>query len=293
MIGKTTGYVVTGFLALLLLIAVFSSFTVIDPGYTGVIFNQINGSLRAVPQGLAFKIPFVTKVQSYPTALRTYTMVQKHTEGSEAGDDSLDLPTKEGQHIKQDLSVTYNTNETRAADVFRSFKGADISEIEVSFVRRTIITAAQNMAGSMSLTDLISGDRGKLQDAIEKVLNTEFNKMGFTLDKVNLGASHLPKSIEEQMQTKMAAQQEAQQAEYELQKQQILAKARVAEAEGKAKSNIIEAKAQSEANRMLQVTLTPMLIRVKAIEKWDGGLPRITGGTVPFIDVTKHLDKEE
>jgi len=47
-------------------------------------------------------------------------------------------------------------------------------------------------------------------------------------DKVNLGASHLPPAIEAQMQQKMAAQQQAQQAEYELQKQQTLAKAAVA-----------------------------------------------------------------
>jgi hypothetical protein len=45
------------------------------------------------------------------------------------GDDSMDLPTKEGQHIKQDLSVTYNTSPDKAADVFRSFKGANIENI--------------------------------------------------------------------------------------------------------------------------------------------------------------------
>ena len=45
-------------------------------------------------------------------------------------------------------------------------------------------------------------------------------------------AVHLPQSLEIQMQQKMAAQQQAQQAEYELQKQQMLAKATVAKAEG-------------------------------------------------------------
>lgn len=53
----------------------------------------------------------------------------------------------------------------------------------------------------------------------------ELEKMGFHLDNVNLGASHLPQSPEVQMQQKMAAQQQAQQAEYELQKNQMLAKA--------------------------------------------------------------------
>src|SRR5439155_1032839 len=78
-------------------------------------------------------------------------------------DDSIDLPTKEGQHIRQDISVTYNTSHERAGDVFRSFRGADIADIERTFVRRTIITVSQNAAGQMSLTDLISNQRGLLQ----------------------------------------------------------------------------------------------------------------------------------
>jgi hypothetical protein len=48
--------------------------------------------------------------------------------------------------------VTYNTSEDKAAQVFKSFRGSDISEIEATFIRRTIITVAQNSAGQMSLS---------------------------------------------------------------------------------------------------------------------------------------------
>lgn len=109
--------------------------------------------------------------------------------------------------------------------------------------------------------------------------------MGFHLDKVNLGASHLPQSLEAQMQQKMAAQQQAQQAEYELQKQQMLAKAEVAKAEGEAQSILVRAKAQAEANRLLQATLSQGLIQSKAIDKWDGVLPQVSGGNTPFINL--------
>ena len=195
--------------ALLILIAAMNSFVVIQPGYSGVIFNIWTGSLRTVGQGMAFRMPFVSKVQSYPTALRTYTMVQRAGEGSAQGDDSIDLPTMEGQHIRQDISVTYNTSEEKAAQVFRAFRGADIEDIESSFIRRTFITVAQNVAGQMSLTEIISAKRGVLQNSIQKDLEIELDKMGFHLDKVNLGASHLPPTIEAQMQQKMAAQQDA------------------------------------------------------------------------------------
>ena len=202
------------------------------------------------------------------------------------GDDSIDLPTKEGQHIRQDISVTYNTSQEKAADVFRSFRGAEIADIESTFVRRTIITVSQNAAGQMSLTDLISNQRGMLQENIQGDLQREMNKMGFVVDKVNLGASHLPDAIEKQMQQKMAAQQQAQQADYELQRQQTLAKAKVAEAEGEAQSTLVKAKAQAEANSLLQQTLSPLLIQNKAIERWNGTLPQFTGGgAVPFLNL--------
>ena len=139
--GVTIGLVVFA------LMAVRSSFTIVQPGNVGVVFNQITGALRMADQGLVWRIPFITQVQSYPVALRTYTMVARSGEGSSHDDDSIDLPTKEGQHIRQDISVTFNTSRERATDVFRAFRGADIADIESTFVRRTIITVSQNAAG--------------------------------------------------------------------------------------------------------------------------------------------------
>jgi regulator of protease activity HflC (stomatin/prohibitin superfamily) len=263
----------------------FMSYTIVPAGYSGVVFNKLTGNMRSSGQGATFKVPFIMTVQSYPVSLRTYTMVLK--KGTGEIDDSMDLPTKEGQHIKQDLSVTYNTSPDKASDVFKSFKGANIGEIEKTFIRRTIITSAQNIAGQMSLTELISSDRSKLQDAITKDLTIELEKMGFHLDMVNLGASHLPEAIETQMQQKMAAQQDAQKAEYELQKQQMLAKATVAKAKGEAESLLIKAKAQAEANELLQKTLTDLLVENKKIEKWNGQLPQITGSSIPIINLNK------
>src|SRR5712691_4131056 len=270
---------------LFLVAAAYSAIAIIQPGNVGVVFNRWSGALKTVGQGVAWRIPWITQVQSYPIALRTYTMVQRSEEGTR-GDDSIDLPTKEGQHIRQDISVTYNTSQEKAGDVFRSFRGAEIADIEATFIRRTIITVAQNAAGQMSLTDLISNQRGQLQEHIQDDLQVQMNKMGFVVDKVNLGASHLPDVIEKQMQQKMGAQQNAQQAEYELQRQQTLAKAKVAEAEGDAQSTLVKAKAQAEANRLLQESLTSLLIQNKAIDRWNGSLPQFTGGgAVPFLNL--------
>ena len=285
-VPDVVGWLVAGGAAVVLLTAVLSSFTVITPGYVGVVFNIWTGALRTAPQGLVWRVPWITTVQSYPVALRTYTMVRRSKEGSAPDDDSIDLPTREGQHIKQDLSVTYNTSDEKAEQVFKSFRGADISEIEGTFIRRTIITAAQNAAGQMSLTDIISDRRGDLQAAIKSQLTTDLAQMGFILDKVNLGGSILPPAIEQQLSQKMAVQQQALQAEYELQKETTLAKAKVAQAKGDADATLVKAQAQSEANKLLETTLSPMLVQSKAIDKWNGELPTYNGGgALPFLSI--------
>lgn len=255
-------------IALMILMLFTTACSVIYPGESGVVFNRVTGSMRTEGQGTVFLFPYVMTVQPYPVALRTYTMVRRTNEGSSKIDDSIDLPSKEGQHISLDMSITYNTTPDRAAEVYKSFNGANIEDIEATFIRRTTITVAQTAAGSMPLTELISTRREELQNIIQIKLAEELGKRGFTLDKVNLGASHLPDSVEHQMQQKMAAQQEAQRAEYDLLKQQTLAKAHVAEAEGIAK-----------ANQIMQQSLTTAVLEKLKLEKWNGVLPTVLTGS--------------
>ena len=54
---------------------------------------------------------------------------------------------------------------------------------------------------------------------------------------------------------------------------------KVATAEGNAQAMLTSAKAEAESNRMKQVTLTPLLLQLEYINKWDGKLP--VYGTVP------------
>ncbi len=76
------------------------------------------------------------------------------------------------------------------------------------------------------------------------------------------------------IEQKQVAQQRAQQAQYELQQAKVEADREIAKAQG-----------QSEAQKLLQQTLTPQLIQQQAITKWDGHLPSVVGGNgvLPMI----------
>lgn len=57
----------------------------------------------------------------------------------------------------------------------------------------------------------------------------------------------------------------------------------------KVKEEAVQTKAQAEAEAyaltVRKNALTPELIKIKAIEKWDGVLPKMMSGSVPFINV--------
>lgn len=47
----------------------------------------------------------------------------------------------------------------------------------------------------------------------------------------------------------------------------------------------VEADAWAKANRKLASSLTRPLVDYKAIEKWTGSLPQVSGGATPFINL--------
>ena len=65
-----------------------------------------------------------------------------------------------------------------------------------------------------------------------------------------------------------------------------------------ADQKIASAKAEAESLRLQKENVTPQLIQLrkieaslKAIEKWDGRMPKITSGAVPFLDMNALEDR--
>jgi prohibitin 1 len=83
------------------------------------------------------------------------------------------------------------------------------------------------------------------------------------------------------VESKQVAEQESQRAVYIAQKAEQKAQGRINQATGKAK-----------AQRLLQQSLDPNILRKQeldnqrlAIEKWDGKLPNVNSGAVPFLNL--------
>lgn len=63
-------------------------------------------------------------------------------------------------------------------------------------------------------------------------------------------------------------------------------------AESEARRIIALAEAQAQANRLLKASLTPEVVRLReievqemAVEKWDGKMPQVAGGSLPLVNL--------
>src|SRR5208337_4917944 len=86
---------------------------------------------------------------------------------------------------------------------------------------------------------------------------------------------------------KQVAQQQVETQKQVLAQRQIEAQQKVATAKGEAESILVVAEGQAKANDALSRSISPILVQYKGIEKWNGMLPQVSGGAVPFIDLSK------
>ncbi len=56
--------------------------------------------------------------------------------------------------------------------------------------------------------------------------------------------------------------------------------------QGEADALLIAARAQAQANKLLTESINQTLVNYKALERWNGQLPQVSGGSVPFVNVS-------
>jgi regulator of protease activity HflC (stomatin/prohibitin superfamily) len=122
-----------------------------------------------------------------------------------------------------------------------------------------------------------------MKRVLEKVRGT-VAPIGILVDDIYLVNSiRLPDNVVKALNSKIEATQRAQQRENELREAEAESKKTVAIAEGAAAALLTTAKAQAESNSILSKSLTPELVELKRIEKWNGATPTVMGSNSSTI----------
>ncbi len=300
-IARLLSFVLAGVVAVILLIIVFSAWRNIRPGYVGIVFDKANHNVTtgALDPGWAFINPFTQAIQEYPVTIQTYQMVQNSDEGQVQGDDSIKIQSDEGQQINLDVVIQYQVEKAQASQLYVDWGGAPLEQVQDAVVRQYTRSQVPVVAAKYGWEEITSTKRGEIVQEITTVLRDEFEKRHLSLVSFGIREVHLPDSLQEALNTKIKAQQAAEQQKYLLEQAGVKAEQDVtqatgeanavkAKAEGDAQATLTKAKAQAAANDLLAKSLTPPLIQYEGLQRWNGALPMFTGAAgTPLIDVSK------
>lgn len=244
-------------LIIFLLILVFNCFQVVGAGERGVVFSKFGGIQQGVRgEGLQFKIPFIQQI--IPVDVR----IQKAETDSSAS--SKDLQTVDSR-----IALNYHIAPDLAAQIYQ--------EVGVLFKERLIDPSVQEavkaVTAQFTAEELITR-RAEVSIMIKEMLSERLVNRHILVDEFNIVDFNFSPVFNDAIEAKQKAEQDALKAQRDLERIKI-----------EAEQKVTEAQAEAESQRLQRETITDTILQLRAIEKWDGVLPQVTSGGVPFIDL--------
>jgi regulator of protease activity HflC (stomatin/prohibitin superfamily) len=269
---------------------------VVSPGHEGIKVNYY-GTDKGVSDiplvtGMVWYNPFTTSVFVFPTYVQTTQWV---------ANEQMVFNSKEGMVFAADISLSYQIEASKVPAFYVKFRTDKMETFTDGFLHNIARDAFNEVASTYDADELYT----KKDELIPKVLakvNAQTKDFGVNLIQLGyIGALHAPENVTLAIQNKVAAIQNAQRAENEIQQAKAEAAKTVATAQGEADSRIARAKGEAEAlvaeaqgkakaNQVLSATINPQLLQWKQIEvsaeyatRWNGEMPQIMGGQTPNL----------
>ncbi len=255
---------------LLLLLIMFRPWVQIGAGERGVVLNFGAVQKHVLGEGMHFRIPIMQEVKIMDVK------VQKvQTDASSASSDLQDVTLS--------VALNYHIIPEKANEVYQT--------IGIHFKERIIDPAIHEVTKAVSAEytaeELIT-KRPQVSAQMKEALSEKLLASNIYVDAVSIVTFSFSKVFMDAIEAKQTAEQHALKAKRDLDRIKI-----------EAEQTIAAATAQAEALRLQRDNISPDLIELrkieanlKAIEKWDGILPNVTGaGAIPFIGVDQQTRK--
>ena len=250
--------------------AILVSFLFLHPwvqvgaGERGVVLNFGAVQGNVLGEGLHFRIPVMQEV--VPMDVK----VQKSLTNAAASSSDL-------QEVSSEVALNYHIVQDKANIVYQS--------IGIHFKERIIDHAVQEVVKAVtakySAEELIT-KRPAVSEAMRANLAERLMVHNMAVDAFSIVGFSFSKIFMEAIESKQTAEQLALKAKRDLDRIKI-----------EAEQTITAARAEAESLRLQRANISPDLIELRkieanlrAIDKWNGILPQVTGaGAVPFIGV--------
>lgn len=247
-------------------IFLISSCERIDAGHVGVQVNMY-GSGKGVGDvtectGWVFYNPITTKIYEFPTYIQ-----HKEYKKTEEVDNSFIVNSKDGSEFQVSPIMNYSVQREKVPTIFAKYRRS-LPEIEEGFLKTAVYDAFRLATNKYTADELIS-NRAVFEVEVRRLLEGQLLQEGFIINQFTSNLIY-PETFKKSIEAKNNAVQAALRAENEVKTAEAQAKIKVATANGNAEAMLTAAKAEAEANSLKQKTITPMLLQLEWINKWNG-----------------------
>ncbi len=281
--GMTSAITAIGVIVLLLVIWTFRPFTIVNGGYVGVKTFLGAPEDAVLGSGVHFIVPLAETVYE----VSTQPQLASTTETASTNDQ---------QNVSTGVSVNFTINPTEAVTFWKNYR--DIPTLTQTIIAPIVSNDTKAVTAVYNAQELITR-REQVRQEIEQNVRTDLAQYKVVVvTGVNITNFSYADAYNQAIDAKQVAQQTALEEQYKLQQVQISAQQQVAQAnaqaeaavaiaQGQAKATILQAQADAEAYKLKQQGLSPDILMLSAIQRWDGQLPQYMSGTsaLPFLQV--------
>ena len=260
---------------ILVLIVLGGSVVVVEAGQTGVVLTFGKVSPVVLQEGIHLKVPFAQSV------IAINNRIVKTEVTTEAF--SKDLQT-----VSTVIAVNYHINKSSSGDIYKQV-GLGYEDVLVVPAINEVLKA---VTANYTAQQLVSS-RGDVSVLLDDNLNAKLNEYGIIVDDLNIINWDFSEEYITAIEAKQVAEQNLIKTRTEQEQALVIANTeaqkQVIAAQAEADKIRLLADATAESNRTIAESLSDILIRYETLQKWDGQLPKVTGGASTFTDITGLL----
>ncbi|MFK7771142.1 MAG: prohibitin family protein [Saprospiraceae bacterium] len=186
----------------------------------------------------------------------------------------LDIPSKEGLTIRSEVSILYNIDGKKVPDLLRNIG----TNYERNIILPVFRSAVADVTSRFYAKDMHTGERATIEKAIKEQMMVLMDGKGIEVEAVLLKSIQLPRTLSIAIESKLEAEQQAQQMEFVLE-----------QAKREADKQRIEAAGVRDAQLIIAEGLNAKILQFKSIEafqelaKSPNAKIIITDGDLPMI----------
>lgn len=208
------------------------------------------------------------------------------------GADSFIISSSQSAQISVDVNLTFQLEEKKVPHMFGLLR-RDIDYISSQWLQTHVREGLSRAAETMDTMSILGDGKSELLDKAKTKLNKDLIEYGLSVKILTFASTPRPESkIQAAIDLTIQAEQSAKQAQAKIVQSKAEADQVVETMRGKvqtikleAEAKLIAAESEAKANHLISESLTPQLVQTRAIERWDGILPKFTGGITPILDI--------